>query len=185
VTEIALMKAKLEPLRALEQGIVGYVQKEHGPCRLILDDGSVVVVFVTGTNVGWRFECFSLAVEFDSPPDSPVISFAILKENITVSILIREDYHEPHVGDRSQMLGTGPAMVHRAAKPGQVPQHALNSCLVAYGLLISGAERRLAIVADWFPYNIEVTTDESVIETHLDVSDALSVDRYSALYGFS
>ena len=185
VTQIALLKAKLEPLRALEQGIVGYAQKEHGPCRLILAGGTSVIVFVMGTDVGWRFECFSLAVEFDSPPELPLTSFAIPKENIAVSILVREEYSEPYIGDRSQMLGTGPTMVQKAAKPGQVPSHASNSCLVAYGLLMSGPERQLAIVADWFPYNIEVATDESAIAAHLEVSDAMSIDRYGTLYGFS
>ena len=80
------------------------------------------------------------------------------------------------------MLGQRPGMTHSAAKPGCVPLHAWASCLVAYGLLFEGANGRLAITADWFPYHIEATTDESQIAELLSESDALSVAEYLQRY---
>ena len=67
------------------------------------------------------------------------------------------------------------------AKPGHVPQNALAACIVAYGLLIEGANHRLAIAANWFPYKLDATTDETRIGTYLSDSEAVSIASYVEL----
>jgi hypothetical protein len=185
VANVALLKASPEPLRALEQGLVGYAHKDKGPCRFLLADGTSVVVSVVGTDVGFRFECFSLAVEFGAAPNGPAVQLPVEKGSVTVSILLCEDYVEPFTGDRSQLVGTGPTYVQYSVKPGQVPDRAVNSCLVAYGLLVEGPHTRLAVVADPFPYNIDVITDQTRIATCLAESEVMTIDLYYARYGFS
>lgn len=175
-------------LPILEQGLIGYVfpSDGHFPCHLLGCDGRSVEVTVVGTDVAPRFECFSLALSVEKPPVGQVIAFATRSGAIPVCVLLREEYIEPFTGDASKLQLRGqPSNVQSASKPGEVPSHALASCLVAYGLLIEGLEGRLAVVADWFPFRISVTRDETEISAHLAVSDVVPLARYAEAYGVS
>jgi hypothetical protein len=184
MTKSAMLRATLQTLRLLERGLTGYVLADNGPCHLLLSDGRSVKVSVVGTDVAWKFECFSLALDVDKTPTESVTAFATPRDGTAISILLREEYIEPFTGDASGLVGQNP-MTQTAAKPGHVPKHALVSCLVAYGLLIEGARNRLVVVADWFPFKIEATTDDARIATHLEESEPVSIARYAELYGFS
>jgi len=78
--------------------------------------------------------------------------------------------------------GRLPATIQKGVKPGHVPQHVLARCLVAYGLLLEGAHGRLAVAADWFPYNISATTDDTRIAALLNESEVVSIGRYIEHY---
>jgi hypothetical protein len=177
-------------LLALARGLTGYALANNGPyhnspCHLLLSDGSSVKVSVVGVDIAPRFECFSLAVDPDEAPPGSITAFATPKGCTTAFILIREEYIEPFTGDPSELLGQLPAMEQKAAKVGHVPKHALASCLVAYGLLVEGIKGRLVVAADWFPFNIEATTDEVRITALLKESELVSIAHYIQQYGLS
>jgi hypothetical protein len=143
-----------------------------------------VEVSVVGNDIAPKFECFSLALSVQTPPGGPVTAFATRSGDAPFYVLLREEYVEPFVGDATNLHGQ-PHSAQSAAKPGHVPGHASASCLVAYGMLIQGLEGRLAIVADWFPFRIGVTSDEAEISGHLAVSDVIPLARYVQLPGVS
>jgi hypothetical protein len=184
MTKSALLRTTLETLRLLERGLTAYLLIDNGPCHLLLPDGISVKVSVAGTDIAPKFECFSLVLDVDKTPTESVTAFATPKDATAVSVLLREEYVAPFTGDPSHLVGQRP-ITHAAAKPGHVPRDALASCLVAYGLLIEGARSRLAVVADWFPFKIEATTDETRIAAYLGESEAVSIARYAELYGCS
>lgn len=184
MTKSAMLRTTLETLRTIERRLTSYTLSRDGPCYLILSDDSSVRVSAVGTDVAPRFECFSLALDADKSPTGPVTAFAIPKDGAAISILLREEYIEPFIGDPSDVVGQHPT-TQTAARPGHVPERAFASCLVAYGILIEGAKCRLAVVADWFPFKIEATTDEARITAHLGKSEAVSIARYIQLYGLS
>ena len=161
MTERAMLQATSEVLRMPQRGLRGYALVGKGPCHLLLSDGAAVRAFVVGTDIAPRFECFSLAMEADEMPSGPVTAFVTPTGCLAMSVLLREEYIEPTAEeDVIGLLGQRPWMAQSAAKPGNVPLRAWASCLVAYGLLIEGANECLAVTAGWFPYDVEVTTDE-------------------------
>jgi hypothetical protein len=149
----------------------------------LLSDGAFVSVFAVGTDVAPRFECFSLAVETRETFLGPVTAFATPRDGTAMSVLLREEYTEPApANDSLGVVGQGPGTMQRAAKPGQILEHALACCLVAYGLLIEGGGERLAINAGWSPFEVESTTDEDQINELLSESEAVSVAQYLERY---
>jgi hypothetical protein len=50
--------------------------------------------------------------------------------------------------------------------------------------LIEGARGHLVVVAYWFPFKSEATTDEARIAAHSRESEAVSIARYVELHGF-
>lgn len=178
-----MLQATSEALRMLERGLRGYAFVEKGPCHLLLSDGEAVKVFAVGTDIAPRFECFSLAMEADEMPSGSVIDFVTPMGGRAMGVLLREEYIEPNAEeDAVGRLGQRPWMTQSAVKPGNVPLQAWASCLVAYGLLVEGVQERLAITAGWFPYDVEVTTDEALIAELLSESEVLPVEQYLQKY---
>ena len=174
---------KVEPellLRLPESGLVGYSPPGYSSCFLLLSDHKTIKVSTKETCVASKFDCFSLALDLEIMPEGAVTKFETTKGS-GVSVLIREDYIETYTGDTSKLVGNNP-VTHSSAKVGEAPENALAKSIVAYGLLFEGHSGRLVVAADWFPTKIEVTTDESKIETILSEGDALSVATYIQHY---
>jgi hypothetical protein len=168
----------------LECGVMGYCSPaDDRPCHLLLSNNSFLKVSVFGTDVGPRFECFSLALDIARAPKEPVRAFKGRRSGTAASVLLREEYTEPFTGDSSGLVGTPPTMTQTAIKPGHVPEQALASCVVAYGLLIAGDTERLIVAADWSPYKLDVTTDEVNISALLAESEIVSIADYVHRFG--
>jgi hypothetical protein len=179
------LKSTLSTVALLEGGLVGYVCHNNGPCHLVLSDCRSIRVSVIGTDIAWRFECFSLALDVDASPTESITPFVTPEGATVISILVREEFVEPYTGDRSLMVGQGPTLVQQARKPGQVPANATASCIVAYGMLLEGIGGRLLVAADWFPFNIIATTEEPRISEFLGESEAMPLLHYIHRYGFA
>ncbi len=181
---MARLKTSLTTLKMLERGLTGYSCQDYRPCDLLLSDGKALRVSVVETYVAWKFECFSLALDIAAPATGPAIPFVTLGADTVTSILVREEYIEPYNGDRSSLVGQDPN-VQQAVKPGHVPLSATMSCLVAYGIMIEGAESRLVVAADWSPFNIVATTDEIRISAFLSESEVMPIPHYIEKYGLA
>jgi hypothetical protein len=139
----------------LDRGLTGYCAPTNNrPCHLLLSEDESLRVSVVATDVARRFECFSLALEIDKAPQGSATAFVTRKDDNATFVLIREEYTEPFTGDPSSLglIGQPPTTAQQAARPGHVPAHALESCVVAFGLLIEGDEERLVVAAGWSPY---------------------------------
>jgi len=172
----APLRVTAATLLSLERDLIGFAHTGDGECYFILSGDRAVRVTIVETDVAPKFECFSLALEMLGMPTGPMSPF-LLPSVKNVSVLLREEYVEPSDDDHPGLVGAKPRFNQTGAKPGHVPKTAIESCLVAYGLLIEGGSD-LLIAADWFPYNIEVTTDSERITALVDDSDRMSISRY-------
>ena len=91
MTERVMLQVTPDVLRMPQRGLRGYAQPGKGPCHLLLSDGASVTVFVVGTDIAPRFECFALAMEPDEMPSGPVTAFVTPTGHPAMSILLREE----------------------------------------------------------------------------------------------
>jgi len=172
-----LLRTSPKTLQALAGGVLGYAYLPFGPCSLLLPDDTSLEVSGVGKDIAPKFECFSLALEITEPARrSAFLPFEITRPAV-VSVLLREEYTEPFTGDPSGLVGQNP-ITQTAAPPGFVPEHAFESCLVAYGVVIEGAKHCLAVVADWAPYKIEVVTHQEWVSDLMTLSEVVPVADY-------
>jgi hypothetical protein len=181
MTKTVIFEATLESLRKLEIGVAGYVAEKQ-KCFLVLASGSAIRISAVATDVTQRFECFSLALDIVESALRPMVEYLSFPVPAAVSVLMREEYVTPYAGDEFAYVGSNPTS-QRAVRPGQVPTNAIASCLVAFGLLVKGHGSRLVVAADWFPFDVETTTDEVRVAAHLVESEEISIERYIELYG--
>lgn len=177
-----LLRAEVDVLRALDAGVQAYsIGRKGFPRNLVLRDGRLVEVSVVATDVAPKFECFSLSLSFADLERLPTIQC----EGLAMSVLLREEYVKPFDGNPQDYgyVGSGPGYTQAAAKPGKAPSSALATCLVAYGLLFVGGAGRLVVAVDWFPFNIDMTTDEERIAEYLGESDIYALAEYLDRFG--
>lgn len=183
MTKSATLRTTAETLRMLERGLKGYALVNDSPCYLLLSDGNTLKVSVSRADIPRGSSASPLLWYESEAPEGTRIPFVARRGGTATSVLLREEYIEPFTGDPTGLVGQPPTNVQKAAKPGQVPGQALESCVVAYGLLIRANNQRLVVAADWFPYELDVTLEEARIGAHLAVSEIVPLTQYVRQFG--
>jgi hypothetical protein len=171
-------------LAVLSKGLISFASPASGnPTWLKREDGTLWVLSVDQRDLEHKFEVFTLRVEqaasifrFALPAPSEFRPWPF--DNWRVDVLRRAEYiFKPE--DPGPTFGVDP-LGQDAARPGEVPRVALSSCVVAAGLLFTGADQqRLLICVDWMPFNMVVTQEPTVVNDLIEACEFVSVDDYA------
>ena len=136
-------------LAELSGGIIGIglypAMKEALHCYLALVSGGYVHIQCIDHSLEWKFEVFTPVAEHTMQCPYPVIPLEKWSGKNRLCLLRTEEWQEC-ANEAEESMGRHPIAQYQV-RPGMVPPHALNRCLVDAGIVIENARGESLIVA--------------------------------------
>lgn len=172
----------IDAIKMLRGGIVSYGIHESSSefpmyAYINLQDKRCIYISTTEGSFGDKFDVFTL--KFEIAEECPVRTHEVqgLSGSNQIFVLVREEWHEPFVGDESQLVGTNP-VTQSVGRPGSAPKNAIPKGIVAGGVLICGDQSSLLILSDVFPKTVQVIVDDETINRWLELHEEMELDEY-------